>query len=532
MEIITPQSLWKDFCADGDFETVVVSSNEGSVYRTTEMYFSGSSTGDGVVRIFATMYMPSVGAPGLAAILFFDDAASAGSLPFIEALVSRGFAVLRVDYAGAGGSGRYTLYPDSLYRGNYGHENELPDDLKVSSAYIWTAVGLRAAKFLRESEGIDRERIGVLGIGEGGALAWRLAMLCDFKAGMSLFGGGIIDDRLKPDPLYLTYKAALDVRSYAPFSRCPMLLQTTSNESNSSLDYMAELYDGSRTARFSIGERGNRAIITSQKKNYLYWFLRQLFGEGYVPDPPKLTARESGGGLYYDIETDVKHELVTVELFVSQGKLKAAYRNWSSVKMDKAGEGKYLAKVDVYDGSEPVYAFVSVKYRHSLYVTSPLVMRIPKLMGVTAKPRRSRLIYESGMVKDDFSVPDDYDLSYGVEKLAVEKGPFGIEGISSATHRIVTFKLGDYQYRGERDNVLQLLIYVERLSAVNFMIMDWEGRHYYCTREYGPADEWVTVSLSPGDFRRDNQPFVSWNEAAAIGVNSDCRLLINTVLWV
>lgn len=531
MEIQTPLTLFNGFDRSGPVDETVVSETDCGDYYQTQVYFNGAETRDGITRIYAVLYRPKKSG-AIPCVLTFDEAKQSLGLCHVKVLLDEGFAVLSVDCCGkTADRQRYTLYPDSLEECI--NSTGLSSDLRKSALYITGCVGLKAYNYILSKNYIDKDNIGVLGVGEMSSVVWVLALREKLKAGMTMYGGGFLPDYFRNDPMYLIHKAALDVRSCAPYTSLPVLIQTASNESNNSLTYLNELYDCSTKSYFSIGERANRATITAQKKNLKYWFGYMLGGSGYLPAAPELSARESEGKLCYDINIDASKEVVAVNLFTAQGDVEPAFRNWSDNKLEKVSDGKYIAQVDVYVKGEPVYAFATVKYRHSLYISSSLIMKIPSQMKINAEQARSRLIYNNEMGCDDFLVPNDYDLSYDVEKLTIEKGPYDINGICSRTGQLATYKLGDVKYRGEGDELLQIMLYVEQPSNITFTVMNKNKDLFSCVKEFRPDNGWTTVSLSPFEFKSQKAVLSDWKNITAITISADdAKLLVSSMLWV
>ncbi len=536
MEIQTPQTIWNDYDKSGSVNESVVSQSDCGDYTLFQVYFNGEQVTDGVTRIFARLYRPKKEG-AVPAVLFFDDENDSLGFEHIKVLLDEGFAVLWVDYLGKrAGKSRFTLYPDSLVsREQEGEETKsLPENYMESRFYVNGCVGFKALNYLLSKDFVDKDRIGALGVGEGGPIVWTLSVRERLRAGMTFYGGGVLSDDYHSDPKYLFYKAALDVRSYAQYSLFPILIQGASNERNNSLDYLSEMYNNAQSSVLSIAPRAIRAVITAQKKNLKYWFSNALKGSGYVPVPPEINARESDGKLYYDLEINESREVEDVKLFTYQGEDEAAFRNWSGQRIEKVSKGKYIAMVDVYTENEPIRAFVSVKYADSLYLSSAVLLKYPEQMNVTALPKRSRLIYDSDeMGLDDFIVPNDYDLKYDEEKLVVRKGPFDIKGVCSMTGQLATFKLGDHKFKGEGDSLLKLLMHVEESCSVVFSVMNKERDVFECIKELSPDDGWVSVSLAPFDFRSKKSVLSDWSDIVVISITSgNTKLLLSSMLWV
>jgi len=208
-------------------------------------------------------------------------------------------------------------------------------------------------------------------------------------------------------------------------------------------------------------------------------------------------------------------------------------QSWSDTLSHKLSDGKYFSKVEVYNQNTPILAFVCVKYTHSLYLSSPVLLKMPSQMQVIAEPKTSRLIYDSDMDTDDFLVPNDYDLKYDVEKLVMEKGPFDISGVCSMTGQLKTFKLGDQKYKVKDNSALKLLLCVKEKCSVTFLLQNKDKEEFECVRDLGPEDGWASVTLEPFEFKSHKCVLSDWKDIVSINIISgDVKLLLNSMLWV
>ncbi len=288
--ILTPQQLWKDYDRKSlPLAVSVVSGENTGAYLVRYVYFNGEKTADGVARVYAKLYEPD-GAPKTAATVVFDDPDKAVDAFDPSEYLTRGIAVLVIDYTGdAPDKTRYTLYPKSLSYANFskadlfGEKGSEPDRC---CWHTWAISGMRAVTFL-ESEGYSD--IFALGVGYGGLQVWKMCYLeGTVRAGAVIFSGPFAQDAS------LSYKASVAAAAYAGLIKSPVYIQITSNEQNGSLDYMNELYELSAAngAYFSICARANRVIDPDRADNIAKWFCTHLNGER-LPAPPEITAKGS-----------------------------------------------------------------------------------------------------------------------------------------------------------------------------------------------------------------------------------------------
>ena len=220
MDIMTPQTLWKDFTPLPFNETVVKSApfNGGTL---TEFYFSGIKTDDGIVRIYAK-YLDKGSLP---TVIIFDEDSKTDITDY------QGYNLMTVNYKGAVPGRRGTMYPDSLRDATEWSAGDGLDPAK-HRWYAWAAVGMCAALYAKTK---GNGKVAVVGIGDGAGIVWKLSATVQVDAGVSIYGYEEQSDDIN-------YKACLYNKAYTSMLRFPVLEIISSNEENDSTEYMSELF--------------------------------------------------------------------------------------------------------------------------------------------------------------------------------------------------------------------------------------------------------------------------------------------------
>ena len=555
-------------------EVSVIRSGEGEGFVFHTLYFNGEREKDGVTRIYAKLYEPKAGVRGQGleiskedngldaytpstpqklaaghwplttgrpAVIVFDDIKKpVGELDPAPYLAC-GFSVLAVDYAGTGcKKERFTLYPKSLSHVNCAFRPEPEEETGIpptrGSGYVYATVALRAITFL-EAQGFGD--IFMLGIGLGGAPVWKA---CYFdgalRAGAVIFSDG--PRKTPPRTLsaeeekrFMVYRAAIDSSAYAKSVKCPVFMQVTSNEQNSSLDYMSELYETATpgNAFLSIFERADRYLDKVRQNNVPLWF--SSFGVGKkLPAPPKIRAKGSQNKLYYEIRAATPCEIAEISLFVAHIQKAGAYRNWRSEHVERVTEGEYLARVSVLSASDPVYAFVNVRYSDGLVISSKVSCIIPSALSVTPAPQSfKRLIYDSGMGISDWLVlsGDAADRA-----ISMRTGPHNLEGVSGASGLLTTFRLADPSFKGRDGSALQFTVYSPVRQSVNFgiRVSDAGFSKFVCVKTFAGEEAWIKFSLSPSDFKGAGVALTDWSGVLTLEIESAAPVAVSSLLWV
>ena len=540
--ILTPQQLWKDYNRkEIPLGATTVNSGESTDCFFRTVYFNGEKVSDGITRIFAKLYVPKY-ALGKSAVIVFDDADRSVDAFDPAFYLKNGLSVLVVDYAGfADFKARFTIYPKSLATANLFSEEKILEDFetpaKESCWYVWTTVALRAVTFL-ETE--DYQDLFFLGIGQGGEQVWKVCYFENtIRAGAIVFSGGAVkpigvtDLSEEKNRGYLAYKAALDSSAYANFIKSPVFMQITSNEQNASLDRMNELYEtaGEHGAYLSISERADRSIDPDRADNISRWFSAVLRGEK-LPESPIVSAKGSQNKLYYEIKAFDPAHITGISFFVAHAQKNSAFRNWRIESMQMISEEEYLAKVEVLSATDPVFAFVNVQYDNGFCLSSAVEHIIPSSKNVLPETLTfKRLIYDSGMGLSDWLILNSSGGSN--HKLSLQKGPFELEGITSPSHSLTTFRLADPQYKGRADSTLQLTLFSPTAQTVSFIVTasDRLSKYTYI-KELAINKAWVKLTLSPGDFKGTRGSMINWQEVLTLEIKSAETVLVNSLLWV
>ncbi len=157
---------------------------------------------------------------------------------------------------------------------------------------------------------------------------------------------------------------------------------------------------------------------------------------------------------------------------------------------------------------------------------------IPSALNVSAAALTfKRLIYDSSMALSDWLVL--YNPGGKSVDLSMEKGPFDLEGITSPSHVLSTFRLADPQYRGKSDSVLQVTVYSPKAQTVLFHITASEKPvKYSCKKELTPESAWTKLTFSPNDFKSATGSLSEWNDVLTFDIASKDTVLVSSVLWV
>ncbi len=536
--VITPLQLWNNYDRTMlPLNKSLVSSSEKDGVKTSYYYFNGEAAADGVTRVYAKLAEPTEKTD--VAILVMDDLGRGIELFDCEKYLSAGFSVLVVDYTGfSENAARYTIYPKSLCLANaelYPDTiNSIGETVKVSCRYIWATDAMRGITLLEE---LGYEKIAMIGIGDGGHQVYKAAFFeKNLICAAVKYSGTLCDLEGELDDNELSFKTALSNISYVPYVKCPILIQATSNEQNSGFDELNEIFSAleQNEKLIAVSPRCDKMIEPAQKYNIPLFFSATMKGEK-LPAAPTISFNGSEKSLYAEISADDSLKIDSAQLYVAYSQKVSAYRNWHNQPLEKIGGNEYLSKIPVYSVTEPVYAFVNIRYENSLTVSSKTISVIPQSLRVepVAAPAIRRL-YDNEMGTGNWIIlQNERSEKSDDATLTMENGPFDISGVTCSTNKMATLTLADSRFKGTSDSVLQLVIYSPENQILTFSATSSaDFTAYYCQKQISPVDNWTRFSLSPQDFRSKDGILQNLGNIITFEIDGESKFLINSVLWV
>ena len=538
MELMTAQMLW----ANRDHRRLplgetVLKTEVCERYTIKEIYFNGDATADGVIRIYARLYTPSC-IPTGASVVLMNDIDTPFDTTYINLLTDYGFTVLALDYGGKKEGEKFTIYPESLSGANYKDEKSdfksFPVNPKTSCWFTYATVMLRGYYYLENQPGLDANRICFFGVRRGAFQVYK-ASYVEPKAScaIALFNSDYVPGLDVGGSEAMLYNSCIANSNYVSFSKVPTYIIESSNNNEDSLFHVNSLYLASTdNCSYYIAEQSDNTLAPAQRKSLLAYMNRLCFSHKAMPACPTIEAVNENRTLYYDVSV-FGEDVESVSLYYTYGFSKGAFRNWFRLPLEKVGEGKYRAKADVYLTKEEASAFVTVRYASGINLSSEIITKTPYLMGVDGgEIVKKRLVYEPEMGAEPWMITKKTDL-FG--EVSMQEGKSGIEGVTSSINTITTLKIGDLHTRGERDSLLQLLVYSKEKQTITFSVTTKEENGYclYTHERVMPSyGEWCKITLSADEFKSENGPMESWANAIKFTVDSEKALLINSLLWI
>lgn len=556
-KILTPLSLFKDFDVSLPTFPVTLSSNQIDDMRIEHVNISGRETGCGRVQIAAS-FAYDVQSPAAGTVLIFPDSTETIDEEILKFFVSHGYTALMVDYRGEWKDATFvTRYPGNVAYANTakcGRQKDYVDDSADKTCwYEWVGIGLYARKYITERTGSDK--IAVVGLRDGGEIAWKLGVAGDFSciipvcaAGWKAYHGigKYSNDDPELDEERYRFIAGIDSQAYAPHVKCPVLMLCSTNDKRFDYDRAYDTF--SRINQEHIKESALSFSLKSSSnigaKSIADMFLildknlknRQVF----IPTPPEITVlTDERQNLIARVKFDGKGIAESCRLYLAEDSIDAALREWCVCpEKGRKSESVFEYYLNVYEKTTTIFVLCSVKYLNGFTVWSK--MNVKKLKGLFRNTKcKCRVLFNDKDVADDFSVADTKSHSVGgiffpneeilprlVTKSRCVKGLYSPCGLS-------TFRTSNPRFAPSNNSVLSLDFFSDETSKLTLTFTDIaSGEEYvYVVGVIGGA--WQTVTTESKNFKTANGvPLAAFTGDMQFTLTCPVGYAVNNIMWL
>lgn len=552
--ILTPISLWKNF--DDSLPLMDVTSDvvtkDGITYESVK--FLGRDTGEGRVAI-SGMFARSQENPASEGILIIPDSKSTVDEGLLALFVKNGYSALMVDIRGEWeGADSYTVYPKNISYANLSKAGRFLDHVDESadktSWYEWVAVGLYARKYLVQR--LDSQAIGVVGIRDGGEVAWKLAHAAQFSCVVPVCAGGwkaydgynkFGSEEPEFDEERHRFIAAIDSQSYAPYVRCPVLMLCSTNDPAFNYDRAYDTFSRinpqfaadsviaySIKCNACIGEKSVRDMFMFLDKHVKS---RQVF----ISQPAELTVGvDEQSNLVAHVVLDGAGEVEDVGVYMAEDCLNPSIRDWVAARPVQGDRGDFY--LDIYEKTTVLFAICYVTYTNGFTVWSKITVK--KLSGAFRNSLpRSNVMYSSRNGSDCFSLADCAGYAVGgifftdehFLPRVVECGE-GLKGLYSPCG-LSTYRLNSPRYMPSSDSVLKLDAYAAENSVMELVMTSVSDNEQYKARVNLVGGAWQSIVLESKFFKSSGGKALSdFAERLRFTVTCPAEYAVNNVMWL
>ncbi len=554
--ILTPITLWKDF---GDELITETASREercedGIKYEYVNFY--GRKTGKGRVLIYGVLAV-SCENPSKDCLLLLQDSATDINEKTLAYFVDKGYSVLCVDYAGRrDGCEKFTVYPEDVAYANLANcrynKNHVQETAKETCWYEWTAVGAYARLYL--SDRFATENIGLIGIGDGGEIAWKLAYVaafscaiavnaCGWKAyrRISKFNGG---DPNFDDSDY-KFVAGLDSQSYAPYVKCPMMLLCSTGDENFNYDRAYDTFSRINP-KFAVSSSiaysfncGARVDLRCGKD--MFMFLDSNVKKRYVFMPKPVDVNiymDEEQNLLASVKCDRSGIVEKCGAFISEDDFDFSTRNWSAAPMaDRSDPYECNYALNVYEKSESVFVIGYAVYSSGFTVWSKVAYK--KIGGRFRNSRaKSKIIYASSYGPESFSPDTCSGNAIGgvffddVETIPQIINMCGLDGVYSDCG-LKSTRITSPQFSPDAESMFKLDICSEEDTEVTVKFTNKYSQEEYAYTVAIIGGVWQSLIVNAKSLKnKSGTPLTDFTECDSLSVNAAVKFALNNLMWL
>lgn len=555
--IITPTLLWNEFDDTLDLTAVTLEKHSDDGVLLEDISLLGRETGDGRVRIFG-VFASDEKSPAEETVLIFPDSAESVDYELLKLFVKKGYNAFMVDYRGEWeGAENATIYPGVIDYANTvkcgRHKDFVDGSAEQTCWYEWVGIGIYARKYITSRTG--NESIAVMGLRDGGEIAWKLGVARQFNciipvcavgwkayAGVSKF---ISNEQVLDDERY-RFIAGIDSQAYAPYVRCPVMIMCSTNDPRFDYDRAYDTYSriNSEYADDSIITYSVRCSASIGVKSFADMFLfldkhlkkRQVF----IPQFAEVNVTvDEEDNLVAIAEYDGHGIVEEAGVFMAEDCIDSSLREWTVCALKrKISDHKYEFMLDIYEKTSAMFVLAYVKYTSGFTIWSKIAVK--KISGTFRNMRgKCRVIYSSRNGIDGFNIADPSSQAVGgmfftdsimVPQIVTKEND--IQGIYSVCG-LTTFRINNPRFAPEKNSVLKLDVFCDTTAEINITLEDVSDGETYKLSQSVLGGVWQSLILESGLFRTVNgDPLADFARNLRLCISCESEYAVNNVMWL
>ncbi len=555
--ILTPTILWHDFDDSLDIYAVLLKERYEDGIKFESVNFYGRETGEGRVKIYGVFATSEI-VPSKETVLIFPDSSDGIDTDILKMFVQKGYSAFMVDYRGEWEDCEYgTEYPENISYANTvncGRSKDFVDEsADKTSWYEWVAVGIYARKFIVQRTG--SENIAVVGIRDGGEIAWKLAVAKKFSCVIPVCAAGWLAysgiSKFKPDEQKLNneryrFIAGIDSQAYAPYVRCPVMLLCSTNDPRFDYDRAYDTFSrinpefaGESVIAYSV--ECDSAIgmkSTADMFMFLVKYLkrRQIF----IPQPVEVTVGvDEEQNLIATAKFDNLGVVEEAGMFFAEDCIDPTVRDWTLCdKVLKISDTEQKFFLNIYEETSTLFVLCYAKYTNGFTIWSK--MAVKKISGRFKNTHgKCRVMYTSKNGTDGFSVADIRSVAVGgiffTDSLMVPElvsKAKDIKGVYSE-YGLTTYRLSSSGYAPSKDNVLKVDVFCDKTAEITFTIVDSADGEIYKYSQNILGGVWQSLILESKLFKTVNGSQLSdYAHNLRFCIFCEGNYAINNLMWL
>lgn len=557
-DIITPLNLWKNFNDRLEVMPVTLGDRAENGVKFEYVNFSGRDTGMGRVTIYGVLASKQVN-PAHECVLILLDSLDKIDEGLLAHFVNSGYTALCVDYGGRReGAERFTQYPDNVSYANAlncGRHKDFVDETADKTCwYEWVAVGVYARKFL--SERFETEHIGLIGVRDGGEVAWKLACVEDFSCavvisavgwrayrGLNKFQAQPYDNQF--DEERYRFIAGIDSQSYAPYVGCPVQILCPASDPTFDYDRAFDTfyrinpkYANLSFVAFSVN-CGSMLGVLATKDMFMFLDSHVKDRHIFLPKPLEVEiAVDEENNLIAKVQCDPLGIIEKCGVFLAEDCYDFSTRDWIATPMKRVINPHELEfYLNVYEKTSAVFVLGYATYSNGSTVWSKVNYK--RISGrFKNSSAKSNLLYTSNFGTQCISVADCSKYAVGGIFLTDEEvlprivKAEGLYGIYSKCG-LLTNRIKSLQFSPDKESIFKLDVCSEEDIVLEVSLKNRADGLKYSVKLNILGGVWQSLTLWAKGFKNKNGiSLTDFTKCEALAIKSDGKFALNNLIWL
>lgn len=555
--ILTPVSLWNNFDSTLDIFPVTVEEHEADGVRIERVNFYGRQTEDGRVRI-AAAFASDAEAPAQETVIIFPDSNATIDEEVLKFFVGHGYSALMVDYRGQWADCHfYTQYPDSVSYANTvscgRHKDYVDESADKTVWYEWVGVGIYARKYVAERT--QSSKIAVVGIRDGGEIAWKLAVAEKFScvvpvcaAGWRAYAGLSKYSSAEPELDEERYRfiAGIDSQAYAPYVNCPVLMLCATKDARFDYDRAPDTFsrinpEYIKDSAITYSVKCGAAIgVKSAADMFMYLDKNLKNRQVFIPKAAVVNVEvDEDSNLVAKVTFDDQGIVESCRAYLAEDVTDSSVREWNECAFKrKVSDLVWEYYLNLYEKTSTVFILCYVKYINGFTVWSK--MAVKKISGKFRNAQsRCRVMYNNKDGVNGLFVADPASCAIGgiflpqsaVKPQLVTKAK-GISGAYSP-YGLATYRMNNPRYAPARGNTLSIDAFCDRAAELTLTLCDiGTGEEYVCAVGI-VGGVWQSVLLESGSFKTaDGVSLAEFSGGMKLVIGCPVPYAVNNIMWL
>lgn len=554
--ILTPISLWKDFSSGRGSGVVSCESliKDGIKYEYVTFY--GRNTEEGRVIIYGVI-ASDVDAHSKNCLLILQDGDKGVDENLLAYFVKKGYTAMFVDFCGRRqGVDKYTVYPKDIDYANWEKcKNSLLTVNKTAEDtcwYEWTAVGVYARQFLEDR--FTTDSIGLLGIGDGGEIGWKLACVTQFSCAIFVNACGWRaykgQNKFNPQERTLNendrkFIAGLDSQSYAPYVKCPILMLCSTGKIDFNYDRAYDTFSRinhqyALSSSIAYSLNCEDCIDDSCEKD-MFLFLDSNVKKRYVfmPKPVEVSIiTDDKQNLIACVKCDRSGIVEKCGAYISEDSLDYSTRNWALAPLiSKYNAYDSTYALNVYEKTSTVFVITYASYSSGFTVWSKVAVK--KIDGRFRNSRsKSKILYCNSFGPETFSPENCSANSIGGLFLSDNAvmphviNVCGLDGVYSECG-LKTKRILSPQFMPEAESILKFDICSEIDTSVTVRLITKYLKDEFSASFNIIGGVWQSLIIEPKMLKnRYGASLNDYTECESLSINTEVKFALNNLMWL